>query len=140
MATGMQFYLLGPLVVLRDGVVVPVNRGKQRTALTALLLNTGRVVSTDELAEVLWGPSPPPSARVTVQNYVNRLRKALGDTEHSLIATRPPGYLIRVDAGEPDVSRFEALLGSARTAARDGSWARRGPGHGQRCHCGRANR
>ena len=51
------------------GVVVPVQKGKQRALLAALLLNAGRAVSLDELAEALWGPDPPPSARVTIQNY-----------------------------------------------------------------------
>src|ERR1700724_2216882 len=63
----------------------------------------------------LWG-------LVAVQNYMMRLRKALGDADHDRIITQPPGYLIRVEAGELDVSRFEALLGAARAAARDGSW------------------
>ena len=54
------------------GVVVPVQKGKQRALLAALLLNAGRPVSLDELAEALWGPDPPPSARVTIQNYVMR--------------------------------------------------------------------
>ena len=50
------------------------------------------------------------------------------------IATQPGGYQITVAAGELDVSRFEALLAAARSAARDGSWdtaaaqARRGAG------------
>jgi DNA-binding SARP family transcriptional activator len=118
----MEFGLLGPLAVRRDGVVITVPRGKQRVVLAALLLKAGRAVPVDELAEVLWGPEPPPSARVTVHNYVKRLRKALGDTGHSRILTQPGGYLICVDAGELDVSRFEALLEAARAAARDGSW------------------
>jgi DNA-binding SARP family transcriptional activator len=122
MPAGLRFYLLGPLVVERDAGVVPVNLGMQRAVLAALLLNVGQVTAVDELAEVLWGTSPPPSARVTVQNLVSRLRRALGDTGQSLIATRPPGYLIRVDAKDLDVSQFEALIASARTAARAGSW------------------
>jgi DNA-binding SARP family transcriptional activator/tetratricopeptide (TPR) repeat protein len=122
MPAGLRFYLLGPLAVERDAAVVPVNAGMQRALLAVLLLNAGRVVSVDELAEALWGASPPPSARVSVQNLVSRLRRVLGDGGHSLIASRPPGYLVTVDADELDVSRFEALLASARTAARAGSW------------------
>jgi DNA-binding SARP family transcriptional activator/tetratricopeptide (TPR) repeat protein len=117
-----EFCLLGPLVVRCGGVEIPVRRGKQRALLATLLLNSGRVVPVDELAEALWGAAPPPSARVTVQNYVTRLRKALGDADRDRISTLPGGYLIRVDAGELDVSRFEALLRSARAAARDGAW------------------
>jgi DNA-binding SARP family transcriptional activator/Tfp pilus assembly protein PilF len=119
---GTDFCLLGPLLVRSGGVAVPVRRGKQRAVLAALLLSGGRVVSLDDLAEILWGPGPPPSARVTIQNYVMRLRQALGDTHGSRISTQPRGYLIRVDPGELDVTWFESLLGTARKAARDGSW------------------
>jgi DNA-binding SARP family transcriptional activator/Tfp pilus assembly protein PilF len=122
MAPGMHFCLLGPPLVRSGGVVVPVPRGKQRTVLAALLLRAGKVVSLNELAEILWGPEPPPSARVTIQNYVMRLRKALADTDGSRISTQPRGYLIRVGPGELDVARFEALLCAAREAARDSSW------------------
>jgi DNA-binding winged helix-turn-helix (wHTH) protein len=100
-----------------SGVVVPVQKGKQRALLAALLLNAGRAVSLDELAEALWGPDPPPSARVTIQNYVMRLRKALGDTGTSRIGTLPSGYAIQADASELDVARFEDLLSAARAAA-----------------------
>jgi DNA-binding SARP family transcriptional activator/tetratricopeptide (TPR) repeat protein len=122
MAQRTDFCLLGPLQVRSGGVVVPVRRGKQRAVLAALLLSGGKVVSLDELAEILWGPQPPPSARVTIQNYVMRLRQALGDTRGSRISTQPRGYLIRMDPGELDVARFEALLGAAREAARGSSW------------------
>jgi DNA-binding SARP family transcriptional activator/Flp pilus assembly protein TadD len=100
---------------------VQVPPGKQRVVLAALLLNANRLVPLDELTEALWGPRPPASARATMQNYVMRLRKSLGD---SRIATQPGGYLIGVDPGRLDVSRFETLLGSARAAARDGLWER----------------
>ena len=104
------------------GAEVPVQKGKQRALLAALLLNVGRAVSLDELAETLWGPEPPRSARVTLQNYVMRLRKALGDTGTSRISTLPSGYAIQADARELDVTRAEDLLSAARSAARDGRW------------------
>jgi DNA-binding SARP family transcriptional activator/tetratricopeptide (TPR) repeat protein len=118
-ATGMEFGLLGSLTVRRGGMEVPVPPGKQRVVLAALLLNANRLVPLDELAEALWGPNLPTSARATMQNYVMRLRKSLGD---SPITTQPGGYLICIDPGTLDVSRFETLLGSARAAARDGRW------------------
>ena len=115
MDTVTEFCLLGPLLVRRGGVTVPVAPGKQRAVLAALLLSANRVVSLDELTEVLWGAAPPPSARVSVQNHVMRLRKALGDGAR--ISTYPHGYQIRVDESELDVSRFEAHLAAARAAA-----------------------
>jgi DNA-binding SARP family transcriptional activator len=115
-----EFFLLGPLLVRRGEVTLPVAAGKQRAVLAALLLSADRAVSLDELTEVLWGAAPPPSARVSVQNHVMRLRKALGDGAR--IRTHPHGYEIRLDHGEVDVARFEAHLAAARAAARDGSW------------------
>jgi DNA-binding SARP family transcriptional activator/tetratricopeptide (TPR) repeat protein len=116
----MEFCLLGPLLVRRGGVTLPVASGKQRAVLAALLLSADRAVSLDELTEVLWGAAPPPSARVSVQNHVMRLRKALG--AGARIRTQSHGYEIAVDDSELDVSRFEAHLAAARAAARDGSW------------------
>jgi DNA-binding SARP family transcriptional activator len=118
----MEFCLLGPLTVRRGDMVVALPAGKQRALLAALLLNANRVVPAEELAETLWGTAPPPSARVSVQNYMARLRKALGAEGHSRIGTQPRGYVINVAAGELDLTRFEGLLGTARQAARDGSW------------------
>src|SRR5690349_13126537 len=120
--TEAEFCLLGPFTVRMGGAAVPVQKGKQRALLAALLLNPGRAVSLDHLAETLWGPDPPPSARVTIQNYVVRLRKALGTAGGSRITTLPSGYAIRAEPGELDVTRFENLLGAATAAAREGRW------------------
>jgi len=117
----MEFCLLGPVVVRYDGTALALPRGRQRAVLAALLLRANHVVSVDELARAMWGADLPPSARVSTQNYVMRLRKTLGPAE-SRIATRPHGYLIDVSDGELDVARFEALLREARAAARDGRW------------------
>jgi DNA-binding SARP family transcriptional activator/tetratricopeptide (TPR) repeat protein len=119
----MQFGLLGPLTVRRDGAEVLVTVGKQRAVLAALLLEPDRVVTIDHLARALWGAEPPPSARVSVQNYVMRLRKALGPAGEALIVTRPGGYLIRAGANDLDVPRFEALVAAAHAATRHSRWA-----------------
>jgi DNA-binding SARP family transcriptional activator/tetratricopeptide (TPR) repeat protein len=120
MDSATQFGLLGPLLVRRGEVTLPVAPGKQRAILAALLLSADRVVSLDQLTDVLWGAAPPASARVSVQNHVMRLRKALGDGAR--IRTHLHGYEIRIDDSDLDVSRFEAHLAAARAAARDGSW------------------
>lgn len=117
----MRFGLLGPLLVQSGEENLPVRRGKQRTVLAALLLDAGRVVSVEKLIDVIWGENPPASADVAVRNYVMRLRRDLGSAKNR-IRTEPPGYLISVADEELDVSRYEALLGSARTAAEAGSW------------------
>ncbi|HEY2674565.1 MAG TPA: BTAD domain-containing putative transcriptional regulator [Rugosimonospora sp.] len=120
--TDMEFGLLGPLLVSRGGVVVPVRRGNQRTVLARLLLAANRTVSVDAIAEALWGSVLPPSARVTIRNYVRRLRQGLGDDGRKRIAAQPHGYMIHVAPGELDVSRFEDLLETARASAQAGAW------------------
>jgi DNA-binding SARP family transcriptional activator len=125
MAPGLEFGLLGPLLVRRDDAALPVLPGKQRIMLAALLLNADHVVSSAELAEWLWEDgAQPASAHVTMQNYVKRLRQALGDADHDIIATRPGGYMINLQAGELDISVFEGLLTRARESARAARWDR----------------
>jgi DNA-binding SARP family transcriptional activator len=119
---GTEFLLLGQLSVRTGGTPVPVRAAKQRAVLAALLLRANRVVTIEDLAEVLWGEDLPSTARAGVHNYVMRLRHSLG-LAGSRITTQPRGYLIRVAAGELDLDRFEALLREARTAARQGGWA-----------------
>jgi DNA-binding SARP family transcriptional activator len=118
----MQFCLLGPLLVRRGDAVVPVPAAKHRVLLAALLLHAGRPVGIDELTEILWGPAPPVTARVSLQNYVMRLRRILADDGPPRIVTQPGGYLINVGPGELDITRFEAALAAGRAAARAGAW------------------
>ena len=117
----MEFCVLGPLVVRAETAVVQIPRGKQRAVLATLLVAASRVVSLDELIQTLWGSAPPATAREALQNHVMRLRKTLGD-EGSRVITQPPGYLIKVDTAEFDVTRFHAYLNAARAARRAGYW------------------
>jgi DNA-binding SARP family transcriptional activator/Tfp pilus assembly protein PilF len=123
MVAELEFGLLGPLAVRRHGRAVPIAQGKQRAVLAALLLSAGRAVTTDELSEALWGAEPPLTARATLQNYVMRLRKALGDAGRSRITAEPDGYRIAVQPGELDTDRFAVSLAQAREAARAARWA-----------------
>jgi DNA-binding SARP family transcriptional activator len=119
----VDFGLLGPLVV-RDGTRdVSVSAPRQRALLAALLLEAGRVVGLDALAEVLWEGQPPAGARGALHSAVQRLRSTLGPSGADLIETRAPGYLIRVDDGQLDVREFSALAARGQAAAAAGTWA-----------------
>jgi DNA-binding SARP family transcriptional activator len=118
----MEFRILGSLEAFAAGVQVGVPAGRQRAVLAALLLHANRVISAQRLTEVLWGSAPPPTARAAVQNYVKRLRDALGEPGRTQILTRPPGYLIALSDDELDLTSFESALEGARAAARGGSW------------------
>jgi DNA-binding SARP family transcriptional activator len=124
MADSVEFGVLGPLLVRMNGEVVLIPRGKQRTLLAMLLLRAGQIVPGDQLADMLWGPEPPPSAVVTLQNYVKRLRQAVGPAGRERIVTQPGGYLIQVEIGELDLAVMEQALTAARHAVRDRAWSR----------------
>ena len=124
MPVSLEYGLLGPLVVRRAGRSVPVNAGRQRALLAALLLRPGRLIDMDELVEVLWGARPPRSPRSSLHTQMGRLRKALGAGPDSPIATEAGGYLIQVAPGAVDVGRFEAAVQAGGDAAAAGDWAR----------------
>ncbi len=107
----MEFAVLGPLEVRNGGRAVQIGHGKQRTLLALLVLNAGRVVSTERLIDELWGDDPPATAATALQVYVSKLRKALGG---DVIVTRAPGYAIDVSPGAVDLYRFEQLVREAR--------------------------
>jgi DNA-binding SARP family transcriptional activator len=106
----LEFRLLGPLEVIDGDRVLPVGAGQPRTLFAMLLLHANEVVSTDRLVDALWGAEPPRSAAKTIQVYVSRLRKDLGDGR---LVTRAPGYALHVDRSELDLARFEQLVGEA---------------------------
>jgi DNA-binding SARP family transcriptional activator/tetratricopeptide (TPR) repeat protein len=120
----VEFGLLGPLVVRASGSRVTVSAGKQRVLLAALLLRGNQVVPAADLTRFVWEGGPPGTARVTLQNYVKRLRQALGPAGYERIVTRPAGYLIEVGAGELDVAQFGVLQAAGQAAARAGAWER----------------
>src|SRR5512134_649340 len=103
----MEFRVLGALEVLRDGRALPLGGPRQRSVLAILLLRANQVVSNDRLIDELWAESPPDTARTALQVHVSQLRKVLG---HDAIETGSNGYLLRVEDGELDLERFEALV------------------------------
>jgi DNA-binding SARP family transcriptional activator len=77
---GFEFKLLGPLEVSVGGCAVPIRAAKQRVVLASLLIDTGRVVTVEQLVARLWDAAVPHGARATLRNYVMRLRQALDTT------------------------------------------------------------
>jgi DNA-binding NarL/FixJ family response regulator len=82
----VEILVLGPVAVLRDGADVRLGGPKQRTVLALLAAHADSVVSTDSLLEGLWGESPTPGARSTLQTYVSNLRTELPEVVSQLLA------------------------------------------------------
>ncbi|ROO88574.1 DNA-binding SARP family transcriptional activator [Actinocorallia herbida] len=115
----MQVRLLGP-VELRDGErgAVPVGP-RARAVLAALALEAGRPVSVARLVCAVWPGDPPATSTTQIHGCVSALRRALGP-DRGLLVTRPPGYLLRLDAEAVDALGFGARVREARAADRAG--------------------
>ncbi|MGH2748318.1 MAG: AfsR/SARP family transcriptional regulator [Actinomycetota bacterium] len=120
----MEFGILGPLEVRREGQSLALGGPKQRALLAILLLHANEVVSSDRLIDLLWGEDPPGSAAKVLQVYVSQLRKILKPDpggEHGVLVTTPPGYVLRTERDAFDLHRFEDLVTAARRAFSDGA-------------------
>jgi DNA-binding SARP family transcriptional activator len=110
---GLDFRILGPLEVVDQQSPVALGGPKQRALLAILLLHRGQVVSSERLADELWGDRPPATAAKAPQGYVSHLRKALGA---EVLLTRGGGYVLVVVPEQLDAERFTALAAEARAS------------------------
>lgn len=113
----MEFRILGPLEVVDGGGPLRLGGRNQRALLALLLLNVDEVVSTDRLIDGLWAENPPRTAPTSLQNAVSQLRKLLGADR---LVTKPPGYILRLEADQLDVDRVRQLVTEARTRDAEG--------------------
>ena len=109
----MEFRILGPLEVLRDGRPLVVHGAKERALLAVLLVHANEVVSTERLIDELWAEHVPRTARKSVQVRVAGLRRPLG---RAGVVTHSGGYQLRVDRDRFDLYRFEDLVLEGRRA------------------------
>ncbi|MFE4453023.1 BTAD domain-containing putative transcriptional regulator [Streptomyces sp. NPDC056796] len=108
------FHLLGPFAVAPHPPedTVPVVRGpKVRTLLCLLLLNSGTLVTMDQMMSELWGERAVASAVPTVRTHVHRLRRALtprdGGGRGARIHTSGSGYVLDLGDDRTDVLAFQ---------------------------------
>lgn len=110
----MEFGLLGPLEVRSRGGLIEIRRGLPRSILTMLLLRRSETVSSDLLAERLWGDSRPNNPANALQTQISYLRKRLAlRATTRLIETRPGGYALDVERDAIDIFRFEDAVHAA---------------------------
>ncbi|HEX4818391.1 MAG TPA: BTAD domain-containing putative transcriptional regulator, partial [Nonomuraea sp.] len=110
----VRFSVLGTMEVSTRGNAVPLRAPLQRRLLASLLCRAGRPVASSTLIEAVWGRTPPPSARKTMQVYLSRLRHAIGND--GWIAHDGTGYVAVVGSQELDALRFAELGAEGRQA------------------------
>jgi DNA-binding SARP family transcriptional activator len=117
----LEFRVLGPFAVVRDGVPLAIGGRRQRAFLALLVLHGGEVVSRDRLIDTLWGERTPPSAAHVLHVYASQLRSVL---DADVLVTRSPGYVLDAADDQIDLRRFERLFDAAQVALARGDAAR----------------
>jgi DNA-binding SARP family transcriptional activator/DNA-binding XRE family transcriptional regulator len=110
----LRVEVLGPLSVRTGAAAVDLGPAPQRDLLALLALQPGRVVSRDEIVDVLWGDEPPKTCLSMVQTYVGRLRARLDPDREprspGVIRLAGDGYAIDLGASELDLAQFQDLV------------------------------
>ncbi|AXU17165.1 winged helix-turn-helix domain-containing protein (plasmid) [Streptomyces clavuligerus] len=117
----VEFQLLGPVEVRDEGRPIALSGSKMHTALAALLLARGRVVSDERLSELLWGLRPPATRNAQIYTHISRLRQRLGPSVG--LTRRQPGYRLVTDGAHVDAFEFERLERLGRTALEERRFA-----------------
>ena len=120
----LEFSVLGPLRVRRDGSDVPLARPKSRGLLALLLARANHSVATDQLIDDLWVHEPPASADSAFRVHLSFLRKALrgrSESDPGPIVATAGGYRIVVAPDAVDAMVFECALREARAASASGA-------------------
>ena len=106
----MGIAVLGPLQVEDNSNGLSP---RDRVVLSALVVHARRPVSTEALADALWGDDLPASWSKVVYGCVWRLRKVLGAPA---IDKMPTGYRLSLVDDELDHRVFERLVERCREA------------------------
>jgi predicted ATPase/DNA-binding SARP family transcriptional activator len=114
----LEFSILGPLEIRRDGVPIRLVGALQRAVLLRLLVARNRVVPAELLIEDVWGDDAPPKADNALQSKVSQIRRTLGDA--SVLAREGVGYVVRTSPGSVDADRFDELVEAGRRREADG--------------------
>jgi predicted ATPase/DNA-binding SARP family transcriptional activator len=111
--------LLGAFEARDDaGQPVQIPGTRLRTLLARLALDEGHLVTTQSLADAIWGERPPADAGNALHSLVSRLRRALPPGEGTRVESLPAGYRLSRAAEATDVAEFERLAAEGR-ACRD---------------------
>jgi DNA-binding SARP family transcriptional activator len=110
----VDFGILGPLQLAREGLPVPLPGRTLPRLLAVLLLEAGHVVPLPKLVDAIWEDDPPATARRQVQNTVATARGLLLPSGTSELETVGDGYRIRVGPEKLDSLRFQRAAHIAR--------------------------
>ena len=131
----MEFRILGPLEVW-DGEARSPWAGRGSVPFSPCSSSTERGRPRDRLIDELWGEDSPETPPLPPGL---RLGAAEGAAA-GVLATRSPGYLIRIEAASSTSDRFERLVEEGRSLLAEGLAAERRERLREALSCGEARR
>lgn len=112
---GPVLRVLGSIALVADGREARVERSmRTRRILAALVINGGRLVTADRLADAAWPDALPQDPRAALHNLISRLRALLRDVPGIELLTRSPGYVLSAARSSVDATVFEDQVRAAR--------------------------
>jgi DNA-binding SARP family transcriptional activator len=121
----VRFVLLDGVAAWRGRHPLRIGPPQRRAVLAALLVNAGRMMTTEQLVAAVWGAAAPDKASATLHALISALRKALQPDlapreRGRLIRTIEHGYLIDPADIDLDVLRFNSAIAVAERAKQRG--------------------
>ena len=116
----MEFRILGPIEMSRDGRPRSPGGPKPTTLLALLAIRAGQIVSFEEIVDAIWGTEPPNQARAAVHTYVSSLRRSIAAAHGDVLLRSGGGYVLAVDPERVDVVRFDRDTALGRAALATG--------------------
>jgi DNA-binding SARP family transcriptional activator len=112
----MEFRVLGPLEVRRDGRALALGGAKQRGLLATLLTQPNKSFAVERLAELLWADDAPATADHAIEVYVSQLRRTLepGGAPYQILVRSHSGYSLQIDPAALDAVQFQRLVEGAK--------------------------
>ena len=116
----VRIRLLGEVGATDDrGRPLDLGPAKCQAVLAVLALAPRSAIPVSRIAEAVWGDAPPRTADKTLQSYVTRLRKALGDES---IVRVGAAYRLDLPGEAVDVVRFRKHLDAGDVQAALAEW------------------
>jgi basic membrane lipoprotein Med (substrate-binding protein (PBP1-ABC) superfamily)/DNA-binding SARP family transcriptional activator len=113
----MEFQVLGPLVVRRDGEPIDLGPRQQQAVLALLIINANQLVPVARIQQEIWGDDAEGKENA-LRVYVSRLRSALEPDrargESSMLETRGAAYQLNLDTDRLDAVFFESEVARGR--------------------------
>jgi len=112
----MEYRILGPVEVRRQGQAIALGGAKQRALLAVLLTQPNVVVAIDRLTELLWRQDAPPTAEHAIEVYISQLRRVLepDGVPYRTLIRGAGGYQLQINPTDLDAAQFEELVEGAQ--------------------------